>query len=251
VRTAQIGLLVTGRGEQEFLPDFLRAMASPGPEGSRCVFTVIRRIEQLTPRSSDSKKELKITGKGRRLPSRDEEIGLAARGFLTANQEAFVLLVDDLEYDRRPVAHLVFGRYRAALDGVLEDRGWRASVHFLVNMLEAYYFADPQAVKVVLGLELPDPDGDVEEIRHPKNELKRLLPGFDEVSHGKLLARKINLERVLIHPERCASLRSLVAWCTRALGRADGDRFQLLRGIQSDVTAGQRGHLQQAGSKQA
>jgi hypothetical protein len=239
VRTTRVGLLVTGRGEQEFLPDFLRGIAAPGPEGSRCVLSVIRKIEQLNPIAPGSKKDLKMAGSGKRLPSRDEEIGLAARGFLLANQDGFVLLVDDLEYDRKQVAHQVFERYRQALDGVLTNLGWRASVHFLVSMLEAYYFADPVAVNAVLGLDLPDRDEDVETIRHPKNELKRLFPGFDEVRQGKLIARQISLDRVLNHPQRCGSLRSLVSWCTRALGRAADKRFQLLGGVQFVVTSGQ------------
>ena len=45
----------------------------------------------------------------------------------------------------------VFGRYRAALDTVLsEDQARRAAVHFFVNMLEAYYFADTRAVNSML-----------------------------------------------------------------------------------------------------
>jgi hypothetical protein len=184
-----------------------------------------------------------MIGSGKPLPSRDQEIGLAARGFLSANPNGFVLLVDDLEHDRRDIAHLVFERYRQALDGVLGDLRWRAGVHFLVNMLEAYYFADPQAVKTILDLEIGDRDQDVETIRHPKNELKSLFPGFDEVRHGKLFAREINLERVLSHPQRCGSLRSLVAWCARALSRPASHRFQLLDGVQSPVTSGQSGML--------
>ena len=48
-----------------------------------------------------------------------------------------------------------------------------ASVHFLVNMLEAYYFAHAAATNGVLGTELEDFEGDVESIRHPKNDLKK------------------------------------------------------------------------------
>jgi hypothetical protein len=243
VRTTQIGLLVTGKGEREFLPEFLRGIAAPGPEDSRCVLSVIRKIEQLNPISVQSKQNLKMTGRGTHLPSRDEEIGLAARGFLLANQNGFVVLVDDLEHARKELAPQVFGRYRQALDRVLGDIAWRASAHFLVNMLEAYYFADPEAVNIVLGLALADPGIDVETIRHPKNELKRLFPGFDEVKHGKSLSRRIDLERVLVHPKRCGSLRSLVGWCTRALGRPAGERFQLLDGVQFEVTCGQRERL--------
>jgi len=157
------------------------------------------------------------------------------------------LLVDDLEHGRSEIANAVFLRYREALDSVLKDSRWRAGVHFLVNMLEAYYFADPVAVKTALGIEIDRREEDVESIRHPKRELKVLIPGFDEVKSGNLIARQISLERVLEYPERCASLRSLVAWCTRALGRPVDDRFQLKGGAQFAVTAGQKEQLPPVG----
>jgi len=45
----------------------------------------------------------------------------------------------------------VFERYRNALDAVLAtlQLHHRAAVHFLVNMLEAYYFAHADAVNTV------------------------------------------------------------------------------------------------------
>ncbi len=83
----------------------------------------------------------------------------------------FVILVDDLEHARREQAQQIFDRYRLALDTMLKDaQQSRVAVHFLVNMLKAYYFADAKAVNAVLDLDSPleDHPGDVEMIRHPK-----------------------------------------------------------------------------------
>jgi len=116
-----------------------------------------------------------MVGRGEIIPDKDEDIGLKARKFLGEGHD-FILLIDDLEHDRAEEAEEVYARYRAALDVMLTPRGLesRASVHFLVNMLEAYYFADATAVNSVLGTDLEDFDGDVETIPHPKNmELSR------------------------------------------------------------------------------
>ena len=163
-RFVYFGLIVTGKGEKEFLPDLFRSVAASG----RCTFKVIRRIGQRGPVTSP-KRKLRMLGSGKAVPDRDaSEIGLPARGFLSSH-DRYVLLVDDLEADRSQVMQEVFGRYRAALDTVLsEDQARRAAVHFFVNMLEAYYFADTCAVNDVLDTELADFAGDVESIRHPK-----------------------------------------------------------------------------------
>jgi hypothetical protein len=39
--------------------------------------------------------------------------------------------------------------------------------------------------------------GDVETIRHPKNELKKLYPGFDEVKNGGCILDCLNVEHFL------------------------------------------------------
>jgi len=57
----------------------------------------------------------------------------------------------------------VFRRYRDAVDALLDpEEKSRAAVHFLVNILEAYFFADAQAVNKALDLPEPlqDHDGD-------------------------------------------------------------------------------------------
>ena len=81
-----------------------------------------------------------MVGTGMRIPDRDaEQIGIPARRFLSSTGD-FVLLVDDLEASRSDEVDAVFDRYRVALDTMLrEDMSAKAAVHFLVNMLEAYY----------------------------------------------------------------------------------------------------------------
>ena len=111
-----------------------------------------------------------MLGSGKRIPDRDaENVGLPARSFLSSD-DRYVLLIDDLEAKRAGNIQQVFDRYRRALDASLtENQTHRASVHFLVNMLEACYFADTQAVNAVLGTNLVDLEGDVETIRNPKS----------------------------------------------------------------------------------
>ena len=129
----------------------------------------------------------------------------------------FVLLIDDLEYDRRNQAQQIFDRYRLVLDTVLNFLKHRASVHFLVNMLEAYYFADAQAINTVLEASLPDYEGDVETMRNPKSDLRAEYQGFREIDHGGRILDQIDIKRVLSRPDARASLRTLFAWCVKVL----------------------------------
>ena len=235
-RYYRFGLLVTGKGEEDFLSLFLRSLASTG----NCTFQVIGRIPQRSPITSQ-KKKLRMTGSGKVIPDKDtSEIGLPARNYLNQYLDSFVILVDDLEYDRQEVHQETFDRYRAALDGVLPGNcHQRASVHFLVNMMEAYYFAHADAINAILGTNLPDFDGDVETIRHPKAELKKAKPGFDELVDGRKIVAQLDLERVLGNADTCASLRTLFKWCCRATQEGYSDRFQLRLGSCSPVTGQQ------------
>ena len=195
------GLIVTGKGEREHLPKLFRSLMATGI----CTFDVIKFIGQRRPITS-AKRKLKMVGEGKTIPDKDAtEIGFPARGHLSADQCHLVVLVDDLEHDRRAQAQQVFDRYRLALDTILtNDQKHRAAVHFLVNMLEAYYFADAKAVNAVSGLDPPleDYQGDVEIITHPKADLKRLYPGFREVDDGgRILDLKV-LPLKPHHPSR-------------------------------------------------
>jgi hypothetical protein len=228
----RIALLVTGKGEEQFLPRLIRSLAAEG----HCSFKVGRRVSQLRPVTSQRKKQ-KIVGSGQSIPRLDQEIGISARGYLMGGFH-YVILVDDLEHDFRDQAGAVFRRYRTALDTILGPVGLssRASVHFLVNMLEAYYFAHADAVNAVLGTNLADYEGDVETIRHPKNDLKKHHPGFDEIQHGRAIVEHLDVPHVLSNPETCRSLRTLFGWCSKAIGREFTDVYQLANGSYFEVT---------------
>jgi hypothetical protein len=231
----QFGLIVTGKGEREHLPKLFRSLMTTGI----CTFEVIRFVGQRSPRTSE-KKRPNTTGTTTPIPKKDEEeISLPARGCLNRGECHFVVLIDDLEHNRRNQAQQVFDRYRQALDTVLKAaQKPRTSVHFLVNMLEAYYFADAKAINAVLGTALSDDEGDVEIIRHPKNELKKRYPGFREIEH------------VLSRPDTCVLLRTLFAWCVKVLEQYPGDadlslssKYQLHSGRLSEITRSQLDNL--------
>lgn len=238
----QFGLIVTGEGERDHLSKLFRSLMATGI----CNFKVIRFIGQRGPITSP-KRILLMVGSGKVIPDKDAgEIGLPARTYLMANPCNFVVLVDDLEHDRKNQAQQVFDRYRQALDTVLTaDQSFRTSVHFLVNMLEAYYFADAQSVNVVLSLDPPleDYPEDVEDIPHPKGELKKLYPGFREVEDGGRILDVLDVEHVLSRPDTCASLRTLFAWCSKVIEKYPNyqslslaDKYHLQDGKLSEIT---------------
>ena len=72
----RFGLIVTGEGEEEFLPSLFRSLAATG----RCSFRVIRRIRQRSPIQSQ-RRRLRMMGSSKQIPTRDdEEIGLQEEG---------------------------------------------------------------------------------------------------------------------------------------------------------------------------
>jgi hypothetical protein len=229
------GLIVTGEGEEEFLPELFREFM----RGRSCTFEVLRKIGQRSPLTS-RKKILKMVGTGKKIASKDEtEIGLPARAYLKKGGSRFIILIDDLEGDRISQAEQVFQRYRDALDSIVGGLEYRASVHFLVNMLEAYYFADPITVNSVLGTSIQNPTKNVEKIPHPKNMLKKLKPGFDEKADGKKILSKLDMVLVLNTIDTCVWLRSLFAWCTMAIRKPATTMFQLDRGAYAILTGRQ------------
>lgn len=234
------GLIVTGETEEQHLPKLFKSLMATGI----CTFEVIRRVGQLDAITSEER--LRALGNRKDIPSKEAKIGLAARSYLRIDDCRFVHLIDDLEYDRRDQAQQVFDRYRTALDRILNDLKHRASVHFLVNMLEAYYFADAAAIKAILNTSLSNYKGDVEEIHDPKEDLKRLPSGFKEIEDGGRILDQIDIERVLSRPDACASLRTLFAWCVKALAKYSNydcadldDKYRLHDGILSVVTGTQ------------
>lgn len=235
-RFVKFGLLVTGRGEMEFLPDFFRAVMQTG----QCSFQVIGRIQQLAPVSSSQRKAEMVGKRGQVFDKNEQMIGAVARRFIQEDADHFVLVIDDLEADHRNRAGEKFERYRRPLDALLGKNRWRAAVHFLRNMLEAYYLAHAQAVNDVLGTNLADYPEDVEDIQHPKGELKSQAPNYREVEHGAKIVHRLELDHVLSRPETCASLRSLVAWCYQAQGLPTGNRFCMDVGAYFMITGRQR-----------
>jgi hypothetical protein len=234
-RYCHFRLFVTGKGEYEFLPDLFRPLLATG----RCAFTVERRIGQRSVITSP-KRRAKMVGSGKVIPDRDaEQIGLPARKYLQGGQDRFVLLIDDLEGDRAPEMEHHYARYRHVLDTMLGPLAHRASVHFLTNMLEAYYFAHADAINHVLGTALADYAGDVETIRHPKKDLKHLFQGFDEIEHGREIMKRLDTAHVLSNPVTCRSLRTVFAWCWEVLGLSRTSLFQLAQGQLHPVTGSQ------------
>ena len=238
----KFGLIVTGETERGHLPRLFRSVMNTGI----CHFEVIKFIPQLRPITSPAR-EIEMPGTGKRIPRKDEQIGLEARGWL-AEACTFVILIDDLEPDWRDQAQQVYERYRHALDTILlPNQQRRAAVHFLVNMLEAYFFADANAVNTVLGLNPPleDHNGDVEEIRNPKSLIKHQFQGYNEIEHGGAILERLDVEHILSNPATCAWLRTLFAWCVRALAAyPDSDSlpipdYKLAEGVFSPITRGQ------------
>lgn len=208
-----VGLIVTGEAEEEHLTKLFGRIAATG----LCSFKVLRRIGQLQPRSSV--KRLEMVGQGGRIPTHAEKtISFPSRKFLRHEPGRLLLLIDDLEYKRRSRAEEIFELYRGAMDKLLaDDERRRASVHFLVYMLEAYFLADPRAVEESLGIDCSPPTEDVETIRHAKTEIKKLYPSYREREHGGKILDAIDLGRVLGDPQTCAWLRASVAWLVQAL----------------------------------
>ncbi len=236
------GLIVTGDTEWEHLPELFKSLMATGI----CHFEVIRKIEQRSPRTSRRRRP-PVVGVNQAIETKDElEIGLPALGYVRRSGCHFVLLIDDLEYGRRSQAQQIFDRYRMALDTVLATLKHRASVHFLVYMLEAYYFANAQATNAALGTSLLDYEGDVETIRNPKSDLRQMHPSFREIDDGREILDRIDIEHVLSRPDACASLRTLFAWCVEVLAQHPNfhrtdfeDKFRLHDGKLSEITGTQ------------
>ena len=233
-RFTRFGLIVTGHTEARCLPALFRIMEAT----EACTFQVIRRIKQRSPRSKQN--QLKMVGSGKKIPDRDAtDIGLPARRFLTSD-DMFVLLVDDLEANRSDRRQEIFDRYRRALDRMLlPSQACRASVHFLVNMLESYFFANSDAVNAVLGTNLEDYDGDVETMRNPKARIKSIQPGYKVVDDGCQIIKRLDVPHVLSRRDACSSLRTLFAWVHKAIGEPESEVAQFLAGSRSDVTEAQ------------
>jgi hypothetical protein len=195
-------------------------------------------IGQHSPRKANMS-ALKIVGTDKKITNALEtKVSIPARTWLLQNPDCFVLLIDDLESSRIHMAQEVFTNYRSALDKALptQELRDRVSVHFFINMLEAYYFAHPEAVNDVLRTNLVEPTTDVEDIEHPKNALDKEFKfndsnnKFKEIEHGTKIVNRLDLERILANPQTCRALRALVGWCRHRLGAPFDARWRLLDG---------------------
>ncbi len=208
----EFGLFVTGKGERNSLPLLFRSLTN-----QVCSFKVVEKIEQISPITS-KKRIAEMVGKGIPLPNkRTERISLPARRYLAENHCRYLIVIDDLE-SRDP--QQVYDVYRLAVNSLLKpEQKARVSVHFLVQMLEAYYFAHADAVNIALKLKNPisDYSDDVETIRHPKGKLKK-ISSYREIEDSEKISRELDLEHVLSDPNSCGFLRSCVAWIVKSLG---------------------------------
>lgn len=243
----KIGLIVTGKLETLHLQTcFQRNLCQAG---ARCSFRLIRRGPQLAAPTSE-KKRLRIKknapgdGVSSQLADIDEEIALQARRDLHSDPNLSILWVDDIEHDRRHNAVAQYDRLRNAVDEILpESMRPRAGIHFFVNMLEAYYFADARIINAMFGTSVANCTGDCEDIRHPKGELDAIQRAAQirvkELDRGRELLRKVDFASVLGDPNKCRALRTLVAWCWERAGNPRDEAFCLVNGVYWTVTAGQ------------
>lgn len=240
-----IQLVVTGHGEAKCASSVIGK-----------IFGTFHAIKPLEPIRADQRPRQTIrTTSGRSSGQFDKDVPtkrhlevIRELGKRLADPAVICILIDDLEGGERTVAVAHFEYYRRMLNDIpAVNVTARSSAHFLVNMLEAYFFHDVEATnRVIEGLELGRHDGDVEDISHPKDALKNEIKqrigqnrGYRETEDAVKIVRHLNLETVLADPDQCRSLRTLVAWCWEQIGQERTDRFQLKDGAYWEVTASQ------------
>lgn len=231
-------MVVTGHAEAEVIPAWVgRIVQGFGqPVRPRLLRTSERPRERIRKRgglAEPVRKHLEIV----------QTIGTLRRPYS-------LLVIDDLEHDDRAHATPGLQYWRNLLQGFAAQRDVSVGVHFLVNMLEAYFFA--QASKInehyrernQIELSLRDHLGDVENLPSPKGTLKDHIAvhrgcGYSETDDGVQISRRVDLKVVLQDPMKCRSLRTLVAWIHEQAGQPRGDDYQLANGQYWDVTVDQ------------
>lgn len=210
-------LFVTGKGEEKHLHKLFSALSEIAPSA----FIVAARVDQLGAiKSSKRLRRETVVGTNKSIPDRlFNKVVAPIRRYVTEDPCNFVILMDDLEYERIKDGEKIFERYRELLDKGLGSETSRGSVHFLANMVEAYFFADFQATNTALALASPLSEhvGDVERIRNPKHEIRKRLPTYNEIEDAGKVLNRIDLRRVLAEKDSCAWLRSCVKWTVEVL----------------------------------
>ncbi|ODA33683.1 DUF4276 family protein [Planctopirus hydrillae] len=242
-RQIHLKLFVTGEGEETFLATFFRQLRHF--ESGEVIITADYAFPQITV--STNAKKLAKHGK-EVLEKIDKATVKKIRPWLLTSTGHYAVLVDDLETERRFLAESQFNFYQEQIHRILDAQPEiknRFSVHFFVNMIEAYYFKHPEVVNQVCKTLLGEYPGDVENIRHPKQEIDKAIRSIDpkekfrEIKHGASIAKKLDLRKVLENPQHCRALRTLVAWIWEAMGRKRSQEYQLEQGLYWDVTVTQ------------
>jgi hypothetical protein len=146
----RVGLIVTGRCEERGLCDSLGRVF----QGAR--FEVLRRVESFT---SADVRELPVSPTPSTLQNLVSRI--VAEVVEVDEPPDHLVAIDDLERVNAPHPELVAGRVRDAVLSHLERHDWtsqatrekavrlvreRCSFHLLAPMVEAYFFAEPEAL---------------------------------------------------------------------------------------------------------
>ncbi len=225
------GLLVTGKLEeggreggraQASLADLFRPIRNTG----LCDLKVALRFNQWVPEKKEPPLTVRRSPEPKSLPTFKQEIALKVRGWLENGQNRFLIFIDDGERARAATIGEVFADYRSTITALLpEAQHPRVAVHFLVNMIEAYYFADPERASEALGWSIPRIGGDPEEIRNPYSDLieaaGRLGKDYGKKREtGERVLARIRLEEILKNPEHCGWLRAAVRWLVFSLENA-------------------------------
>lgn len=238
-RQIEFVVAVTGHAEEACVPTIVRKATE-----SLSSFVLVRQVRRVHQRPR-SRIVRRGSTKAQVLP---DHVTLAREvPKLVHDNNVFFLWIDDLEGGTdRPAARQHFDYYAQLLDKACHTPlRAKCSIHFLVNMLEAYFLADTSSANIVLGTNLTNHAGDCEDIKNPKGVLesavKKLDPSakYDVKEDGGSIAKQLNLETILSSPDRCRALRTLVAWCWEAIGEPRDERFQLASGQYWDVTAAQ------------
>lgn len=230
-RFIKFGLLVTGKGEEQHLPKLFKELSATG----WCAFRIVRRVSQLSVRQVNIE-PLKELGVPKKIPKKHaEQIGLTSRRWLQDGLVDYIILVDDIESSRRSQIDLVYKNYIAIFDKELGNYRKNASVHFFVNMIEAYFFADSNSINSVFNKAIVDDSDDVEDIKNPKVKLKSIVGQYHEIDDLGRLLNSLSVGHVLSKPDTCGYLRVLFAWCIK-VANLHMNKYCLQDGILGDAT---------------